>query len=133
MVGGGEEEWQITWPEPTGRQILAWANRIDAVEMGAYSVALASVEVCVGLFAIMRTRELSGADYYVGEPAEVPSYANLRNAYRLEVSGVGRGDLAKLNARLNRKIAQVRRGRVFNPGLACVVGFESGIIRVEAC
>jgi hypothetical protein len=116
----------VDWDPPEERVRDAWANLIDAVEAGAYSMAIAAVEVTRGWFALSRAETLTGADYYVG-----PSGADLETAYRLEVSGVDSGDGAVLRARLSRKIRQTRAGRSSLPAVACVVGFQIGSILVS--
>jgi hypothetical protein len=77
----------VEWVPVTAREKQAWANRTDAVEAGAYRMAIAAVEMTYGWFALARAETLTGADYYVG-----PAGADLESAYRLEVSGVDMGD-----------------------------------------
>lgn len=122
----GEQMFIVDWEVPGERERRAWANHIDAVEAGAYALAIAAVEAAHGWFAISRAETLTGADYYVGLPG-----ADLETAYRLEVSGVDVGNLDALRARLSRKVRQVRAGRSSLPALACVVGFQIGFILVS--
>lgn len=114
------------WPVPDERARRAWANLVDAVEAGAYAMAIAAIEAVYGWFAMARAETLTGADYYVGPPD-----ADLETAYRLEVSGVDAGDAAVLRTRLSRKVRQTREGRSPSPALACVVGFQIGSILVS--
>lgn len=125
-ISVAEQPFVMVWDVPGDRARGAWANRVDAVEAGAYAMAIAAVEVTRGWFALSRAETVMGADYYVGPPG-----ADLEDAYRLEVSGVDSGDAGVLRARLSRKIRQTRAGRSASPALACVVGFEIGSILVS--
>ena len=121
-----EAELVLSWDVPDERVRRAWANHIDAVEMGAYALAIGTVEVIHGWFAIARAETLTGADYYVGPPG-----VDLETAYRLEVSGTNSRDDTELGERLSRKLRQIRAGHSPLPGLACVVGFAMGLILVS--
>jgi hypothetical protein len=121
-----EQGFISEWDVPGDRARRAWANLVDAVEAGAYAMAIAAVEATHEWFAISRAETLSGADYYVG-----PAGAELETAYRLEVSGVDTGDVAVLRARLSRKVRQTRAARSSAPALACVVGFQIRSILVS--
>lgn len=119
----------VRWSPPSERTRRAHGNTDDATEAGAYSVALATVEVELGLYAFSRTDRRTGADYYVGPPGT--DGLDLENAYRLEVSGVDAGDESVVNQRLRRKIDQTKQGQVDVPALACVVGFAARRIALE--
>ncbi|HVR40988.1 MAG TPA: hypothetical protein VMU84_17985 [Thermoanaerobaculia bacterium] len=117
--------YSLEWFQPSGREVGAWANRVDAIEAAAYSLALAAVEVTFQLTAFGRTETNTGADYYIGRRED-----DFETAYRLEISGVGRGPLSALRDRLNRKIRQARRGVSRLPAMACVVGLEAATIMI---
>lgn len=119
----------VRWKPPSERTRLAHANTDDATEAGAYSVALAAVEVELGLYAVSRTDRRTGADYYVGAPDA--DELDLEEAYRLEVSGVDAGDAVAVNQRLREKLKQTKQGQVDVPALACVVGFSAKRIALE--
>ena len=121
-----QQTFTIGWTVPGDRARRAWANLVDAVEAGAYAMAIAAIEATYGWFAMSRAETLTGADYYVGPPG-----ADLETSYRLEISGVDAGDAAVLRTRLSRKIRQTRAGRSPSPALACVVGFQIGSILVS--
>jgi len=73
---------QLSWLRPTPEVAASWNNSDDAVRDGAYSVALAAVEVELGFVSLLRAEKKTGADYYVGPPG-----TDAENAIRLEVSG----------------------------------------------
>lgn len=128
-----EHNTMAVWQRTDERTRGAWANEIDATEMGAYGLALAAVEVAERMFAIRRAETGSGADYYVA-PVDA-SRDDLESWYRLEVSGSDKGDEQSVRHRLNEKVRQTLRGASNIPALAAVVGFKAryvAIARVEA-
>lgn len=120
---------QVRWEEPSDRTQRAHGNTDDATEAGAYSIALATVETELGLYAIARTDVRTGADYYVGPPET--DELDLEEALRLEVSGVDAGDESVVAQRLRKKVKQTTKGQVDVPALACVVGFAAKRIVLE--
>lgn len=121
------ERWfTLEWTPATTREHRAWANMNDAVEAGAYGVAIATIEALYGWFAIARAETLTGADYYVGAVG-----ADLESAFRLEISGSDVAGPTELRLRLARKLQQASAGRSVLPALACVVGFKSRLILVS--
>ena len=117
----------MAWPRPSERQRAAWANTTDAIEAGAYALALAALEKAVGLFAVQRADTLTGADYYVA-----PEGGAFSQTYRFEISGVGAGDETTVRRRFREKISQARAGRSNLAALACVVGFSTRTIIIGA-
>jgi hypothetical protein len=100
---------------------------------GAYGVALAVVEISEGMFAVRRAETGTGADYYVA-PSNTAA-DDLEAWFRLEVSGVDRGDRLILAQRLKQKVQQAVDGQSNLPALAAVVGFRArcvGVARAEA-
>lgn len=128
QVKAGESQSlrQLNWAPPDERATRAWNNSDDATRDGAYSVCIASVEVELGLFALSRAETRTGADYYLGTPS-----TGLEEAYRLEVSGVDRGDNLVVSRRLRQKIQQTREGNSNLPAIASVVGFLVRYIGIE--
>jgi len=113
----------IDWTPPTHRELAAHANETDATEAGAYAMVLAGVELTDGLVAVARAETRTGADYYL-----LPATAtvdDLENSFRLEVSGVDKGDAASVRQRLGAKVRQAAKGMSALPAIAGVVGFAS--------
>ncbi|PYV67336.1 MAG: hypothetical protein DMG96_39645 [Acidobacteria bacterium] len=54
---------QLSWLRPTPEVAASWNNSDDAVRDGAYSVALAAVEVELGFVSLLRAEKKTGADY----------------------------------------------------------------------
>ena len=116
-------KWSV--PDETARR--SWSNRDDATRDGAYVVSLAVVERELGLVALSRADTRTGADYYLGKPGQ----QDLEDAFRLEVSGVDKGDRAEISRRLRVKIDQAARGVSYLPALASVVGFREATVLVS--
>jgi hypothetical protein len=118
----------LAWVPPDEVTLQSYANRDDATRDGAYSVALAAVEVELGLLARSRAETRTGADWYVGPPGH---FDDLEDALRLEVSGVDSGDRRMVMARVRTKVAQARAGDSDKHALACVVGFLSRLVVIR--
>jgi hypothetical protein len=119
--------WDLRWEPADERARRAWANADDATEDGACAVAMAVVEVELGLTAIQRAETKTGADYYLGHEGD----DTLETAYRLEVAGSDRGDTRSLKSRLSRKVRQTRQGKSNLPAIASVVGFRAGEVHLR--
>jgi len=119
----------IEWRPADDSAIAAWSNSDDTTRDGAYAVSLATLEVTDGLVATHRAQTRTGADYYVA-PSGAGS-ASLEDAYRLEVSGLDKGDETAINQRLKRKREQTRRGQCNLPAIASIVGFRALVVRIE--
>ncbi len=124
VYAGGTMMRHLRWSAPNETAQRSWRNRDDATRDGAYIVALAVVEHELGLVALSRADNRTGADYYIGRPES----SDLEEAFRLEVSGVSEGGLADIHRRLREKKAQVARGDSFLPAYASVVGFRQATV-----
>ena len=78
------------------------------------------------LVALGRAENRTGADYYVA-PKGTPR-GDFESGYRLEVSGVDRGDRTVVAQRLEQKKEQTRRAESDLPAIAAVVGFKCFIV-----
>jgi hypothetical protein len=116
------------WNPANEREKGAWANEIDATEAGAYGIALAAIELTEGMLAIRRAETGTGSDYYVAPP-EVNA-EDLEDWFRLEISGVDRGDRTIVQQRLRQKVQQALAGQTNLPALAAVVGFRTTLVVV---
>ena len=110
------------WAPTDERTREAWANEIDTTEFGAYCFALAAIERVEGMVALRRAETKTGADYYIGPVGEQVDH--LESSFRLEVSGVDKGDSDAIQQRLKQKLRQTANGSSNVPALAAVVGFR---------
>jgi hypothetical protein len=120
---------ELRFVTPDARMMDAWANTTDTTRDGAYCCVIAGVELLRSLFAVRRAETGTGADYYVGRQGA--GQDDLEDCLRLEVSGVGDGDLNEVRKRLREKVAQVLRGDGSLPALAGVVGFSARLLVVQ--
>jgi hypothetical protein len=118
-AGRDELRRTLRWRRPSRRAKASLANRDDATELGACAVAIATVELELGLFVLQRMDVRTGADYYVGSPGQ-----DLEEAHRLEVSGTHAGD-SEVKSRLARKTQQLLKGTSDLPAYACIVSFKT--------
>lgn len=116
------------WQRTDGRIQGAWANEIDATEFGAYGIALAAIELVEGMVAVRRAETGTGADYYVAPPGA--TIDDLEACYRLEISGIDRGDDYSVSQRLQQKVQQAVDGASNLPALAAVVGFRARYVAI---
>jgi len=126
---GASSESNISWVAPDQRTVKAWANDIDATEAGAYCCVIAGIEHVRGQVALRRAETGTGADYYIGDPET--NTEDLEDCIRLEVSGVDKGNVDVMSARLCSKIEQAKRGQSNLPAVAGVVGFGQKTIMIS--
>ena len=129
-VNNAEQSASLEWQIPDERTRRAWANADDATRDGAYALALAGVELTLGLAAIQRAETKSGADYYVAPINDLSE--DMETWIRLEISGVDRGNETAVNQRLRRKLQQLKFGASNAPAFAAVVGFSARLIAIQA-
>jgi hypothetical protein len=126
---GHYSEGNFSWSAPDQRTMNAWANEIDATEAGAYCCVIAGVEYVRGQVALRRAETGTGADYYIGDPGA--NADDLEDYIRLEISGVDKGDLDVIGARLRSKTEQAKRGESNLPAIAGVMGFAHKTLMIS--
>lgn len=126
---GSKRSVVVKWDRTDDRTQAAWANEIETTEFGAYGIALAVVEIAEEMVAVRRAETQTGADYYVAPP-DVP-VDDFEAWFRLEVSGVDRGDELSVRQRLHEKVRQALKGASNLPALAAVVGFRAKLVAVS--
>lgn len=81
----------------------------------------------MGFVALARSDVRTGCDYYVGEPGW-----DLEDSYRLEISGLRRGEPHEVMSRLKEKIRQTGRAPSALPAFACTVGFRAKMAAIAS-
>jgi hypothetical protein len=114
---------EATWVPASARSKAGWSEDKEATDHGATCCVIAAVEATRGHFAVRRAEIGQGADYYVGPPGA--GSEDLEDCYRLEISGVDRGDDQDVQWRLNQKVRQAARGKSSLPATAGVIGFKA--------
>jgi hypothetical protein len=120
---------KMAWLQPDSRTSDAWANETDTTEAGAYACVIAGVEALRGMFAVHRAETCTGADYYVGPKGAGED--DLEDCFRLEISGVSKGDEKAVAKRLLEKIHQAQRGNSCLPAIAGVIGFSAKLLMIK--
>ncbi len=126
---GVEIEVECVWKKTSKRTKASWRNKDDTTRDGAYSYAIAGVEVMEGLFAVSPAKTKTAADYYVAPKGSHSD--DLESCIRLEISGVGDLEIDEVKKRLKEKEEQAIEGKSNLPALAAVVGFKGKVILIK--
>ena len=117
---------RVSWTPTDEATRAAWANQLDASEAGAYSCALAAVELETGMVAVYRAPHESGADYFVAPPGTPVDDSS--QWVRVEIAGRSTASQAALARLVADKLEQLSHASRTTPGMACVVGFKASAI-----
>jgi hypothetical protein len=99
-----------------------WADLQEATEYGAYGVAIIVALPLTETPRVERSAKGPGVDYWIGEGKDQRGI--FQRAARLEVSGILKGDEAKITARLKQKLAQTSRSdKTGLPAYVVIVDF----------
>lgn len=102
--GDSPGQMEVNWDQVTEQRRRTYADLQEATEWGASGVAIVIICMHTGRIVVERSRKGGGFDYWLGKEDD----GNLfQNKARLEVSGILKGDLAKIEARLRQKVEQV--------------------------
>ena len=122
IKGGFQNSFQVIWEDEITPQLLrTWNNTKEATEYGAVGVAVMMILELLDMTIVMRSREGSGIDYWLGEIGE----NNLPIIKAgLEVSGIQEATISNtVNARLTLKKKQSSKSKL--------LGFPIYVIVVE--
>ena len=127
---GDTIHYEVPWTPPSDEGLRTYDDDDETTEFGACGMALAAVDIHMGLAAYSRAKKKTGVDFYLctaraSDTASSLSYdLDHRETVGLEVSGVSDDTDANFNERVRRKLAQVRSGRSPDRAIAGVVGFR---------
>lgn len=124
-----ESKAVVTWEKTDDRTRGALNNKTDTTEMGACGCVIAAVELTQGIYTVRRADTETGADYYVAPPGM--GIEDLEGCFRLEISGMNKGNYRAVEHLLFTKIEQTKKGRSNLPAIAGVIGFEVLRILIE--
>jgi hypothetical protein len=94
----------LTLDDADERDDGTWADLQEATEYGAYGVAIIVALPLTDMPRVERSAKGPGVDYWVGDGKDERGI--FQRAARLEVSGILKGDEAKIAARLKQKLTQ---------------------------
>jgi hypothetical protein len=107
VTGDASTSGSLKWGEANEEGEGTWADLQEAAEYGAYGVAIIVALPLTEALRVERSAKGSGVDYWLGDGKDLRGV--FQRAARLEVSGILKGDEAKIAARLKEKMAQTSR------------------------
>jgi hypothetical protein len=114
----------LTLDDADERDDGTWADLQEATEYGAYGVAIIVALPLTDMPRVERSAKGPGVDYWVGDGKDERGI--FQRAARLEVSGILKGDEAKIAARLKQKLTQTERSdKTGLPAYVMIVEFGS--------
>ena len=93
----------LAWPQVTEQTRRTWNDPQEATEYGATGIAVLLARQELGYLAIERSSKGTGVDYWLGEDT---SRLSLEPKARLEISGIRRGSINDVSARVRQKLQQ---------------------------
>lgn len=121
-------QFKLIWKEVT-EQIRSSRNDLeDAVEGGAYCLAMLVIEKLTRLKVTKQSQKRTGFDYWLGEGNE----EGIQGLARLEVSGILKGTKGQINQRLKEKMRQTQKSDNLNiPAYIVIVEFSQPIMKIK--
>jgi hypothetical protein len=106
MVDGAfNAAFSLSWSEGvTEAKRRFWNDLEEATQQGAYAVAILLIRALTGYTVIERSRKGTGFDWWLGTEDNL-----FQGKARLEVSGILRGSLRRINSRIKSRIGQTRQ------------------------
>lgn len=119
----------VHWAPSNQKERDAWGDQNDPIERGAIGIAVAYLKHAQSIFVVRRAQRRSGADYYIAPATHDDD--DFEGAIRLEVSGTDQGTAADVRNRTKAKVRQLKKGNVYSPALAAVVGFSARMVEMK--
>lgn len=128
--GDVNNRYSVRWHPVDDQAHRAWGDAEGATEYGAAGIAALLVEKALPYTVIRRARIGNGFDYWLGDKNK--NLPVQRDAARLEVSGIRRGDGNRIRARVREKLKQMGRSDdMLLPAYAIVVEFGNPLAEVR--
>ncbi|MBI1924196.1 hypothetical protein HYR99_08080 [Candidatus Poribacteria bacterium] len=121
-------KYNVYWQEVTDQMRRCWNDPEVTTEYAAYGIAFLLIRDLTEYTVISRRRKGGGFDYWLGKDEdELP----FQKKARLEVSGIRKGDLSRVKARVKQKLDQVSPSdRLGLPAYIVVVEFSQPLSQV---
>jgi hypothetical protein len=121
----------LLWSEVGSELDSTWADSKEAVEYGAYAVAIA-VSVKITKFRRVERCAQSGTGIDIWLTDSTDDRGIFQQSARLEVSGILNGAQSAIKARLKQKLEQTKRSdQTTLPAYVAIVEFGSPEIRMQ--
>ena len=128
IEGDLEGQYELLWAEVTEQMRNSRNDLEDAVEGGAYCLAMLIIEKMTNLKVVKQSQKRTGFDYWLGEE----SSPGFQKYARLEVSGILQGTRGQINQRLREKVIQTKKSDNLSiPAYIVIVEFSRPIIKVK--
>jgi hypothetical protein len=122
-----EVKYKVYWPDVTDQMRRCYGDLEVTTELGAYGVAFLLILSLTDYTVVERSRKGTGFDYWLGRKDDVL----FQKSARLEVSGIRKGDINTIKARVNTKLNQVKRSDNLRlPVYIVVVEFSNPLSQV---
>jgi hypothetical protein len=122
VTGDASTSGSLKWGDANEGDEGTWADLQEATEYGAYGVAIIVALPLTEAPRVERSAKGPGVDYWLGDGRDERGI--FQRAARLEVSGILKGDEAKIAARLKEKLAQTSRSdKTGLPAYVTIVDF----------
>jgi hypothetical protein len=118
----------VHWGACTADAKACWADEPFATEQGAYGIAALLITRLTSLTVVERSVKGTGFDFWLGSK-DRPGLLFQKRA-RLEVSGIRKGSVSAVAARMSAKLKQVSRCCSPLPAYVAVVEFGEPRCRV---
>ena len=106
VEGSFRKHFRVEWDPVYGQAMRTWTDAEVATEHAAYGMAALLIEELTELTVVERARKGGGFDYWLGPKST--STRLFQATARMEVSGIRRGSLAVVKARVRQKVEQTR-------------------------
>lgn len=128
VEGDLKASFALIWSRVTQQLKNSRNDLNDAVEAGAYCIAMLVVERLTNLRVTKQSQKRTGFDYWLGEPNQ----EGLQGFARLEVSGILSGSKGQINQRLKEKMLQTKKSDNLRiPAYVVVVEFSNPIVKTK--
>lgn len=128
IEGDLEGQFKLVWKEVTDQMRRSRNDLEDAVEGGAYRLAMLVIEKLTSLKVTKQSQKRTGFDYWLGEGNE----DGVQGLARLEVSGILKGTRGQINQRLKEKMRQTQKSDNLKiPAYIVIVEFSQPIMKIK--
>jgi len=121
--------FRLMWEPLTEKHHRTCADIQEAIEYGAYGLAILVVRETKGKTVLERSAKGPGFDFWIGdeEDADLP----FQGLTRLEVSGILSGDEKSMKSRMRVKKKQVSPSDDLGPAFIAIIDFRPPVTRLE--
>jgi hypothetical protein len=127
LCGKWTQQYQVVRPDVTSQMRRCYNDPEEATEWGACGLALLLMRDLSGFSVVERSRRGTGFDYWLGDLDE----SAFQQKVKLEVSGIRRGNMQAIAARIGQKRRQTERATGTEATYLAVVEFGQPTARVE--